>query len=87
MILEPHYFRTSPECASAEECWKELGEYLEKHAQDRMVVFRDVPQVHSDVDFDTKHRVHVGYVRFNAGPVDFLTQERDIGFGNVECKA
>lgn len=86
MTLEPHYYRTSPECASAEDCWKELGQYMEMHAQDRLVFFRDVPQVHTEFDFDAKRRAYVGHVRFNAGP----KQERQpviVGFGNVECTA
>lgn len=85
--FEHHYFRTSPECDSETASWEELGGYLAKHANDRLVYFREVPQVLTEIDFDTKSCRYVGFVRFYAGPKRLREFPTILGFENVECKA
>lgn len=69
MQFENHYYYTPPELSETkEDCWAALSAYLEKHATNRLVVFRDVPQVLSEKDFAKSKVVHKGFVRFSASP-------------------
>lgn len=86
--LEPHYFRTSPDCETREECWQEIAEYLAKNASNRLVFFRDTPEVITERDFDTKRERHAGYVRFNAGQKrEPIIPKLPMGFGDVRAKS
>lgn len=81
IVLEHHWYKVPKELSTTREsCWQALADYLEKYAKWNMVFLREGPQVISELDYDTKEQVHVGFIRFSVSPVKY---ENTIDIPNI----
>jgi hypothetical protein len=60
--FEPFIYNTY-NYPTREECWEDLGKYLKELHEKGDIWLREVPEVISETDFDTKEVINQGFVR------------------------